>query len=812
VDGLHLVALSAFAVAQPLLHVLGNGATFFVARNSTSAEIVWTAAAVTFLPGLALSAVELAVWAVLGRWARWLAHTIFVAALLGLIALPLVSRHIGSPTLAFGLSAAVGVSAVALYRRARSARTLTTILAPAPLVFLGAFLFFSSATRLVVPDNARAGSAAVRSRAPVVVVVFDEFSGTSLLNARGQIDGVRFPNFASLARGSLWFPNAMTAALATERAVPVVLSGRFSRPGSLAVFQDHPDNLFTLLGPSYALNVHETETRLCPPSLCSSARPAEAAAGAEGLASDLGIVYGHVVLPDQLAKRLPSVATTWGNFAGDELHRSDDFVQASAFDRFLRSIRPRSRPALDFVHVELPHLPWHYLPSGHDYASPATVLPPGLHDSLWGSERWLVDQAHQRYLMQVGFVDLLLGRLIRRLKAEGMYNRALLVVTADHGVSFHPNEGRRTTVRHREDLAFVPLFVKLPHQRRGRVVDAAIQTTDVLPTIADALGTRVPWPTDGSSALRAHSLRLVRIDGDTFDVAGLLRRRRRDMADDARRFGAGQPWDRLFAVGPDAQLTGRSVATLPQEPSGELRARIADSYRLQSVAPETGVVPAYIWGTVTGRGASAGLELAVSVNGRIGSGSRTYSQAGSIMFSLLLPETLLRAGSNEVTIYAVHRAAGSAGRLSLQPLGGVVKSPTFALVTGRRGSWITSTASRRKIRIVPGAVTGYLDGASVQDGTVRFLGWAARRHPPRIRDRVVVFADGRFVYQFDTVLPGARPDLGSRLDNAGFDFTIPLELLEPRGHRAHVQIFGIIGGVASELVYPAGYEFGPHVQ
>ena len=46
------------------------------------------------------------------------------------------------------------------------------------------------------------------------------------------------------------------------------------------------------------------------------------------------------------------------------------------------------------------------------------------------------------------------------------------------------------TRRNVEDIAPVPLFVKLPGQRRGRVVGRHVETIDVLPTILDVA--RVP--------------------------------------------------------------------------------------------------------------------------------------------------------------------------------------------------------------------------------------------------------------------------------------------------------------------------------
>ena len=51
-----------------------------------------------------------------------------------------------------------------------------------------------------------------------------------------------------------------------------------------------------------------------------------------------------------------------------------------------------------------------------------------------------------------------------------------------------------------EELTPIPLFVKPPGQRRGRISDALARTLDVTPTIADVLGWQLGYRADGHSA------------------------------------------------------------------------------------------------------------------------------------------------------------------------------------------------------------------------------------------------------------------------------------------------------------------------
>ena len=94
-------------------------------------------------------------------------------------------------------------------------------------------------------------------------------------------------------------------------------------------------------------------------------------------------------------------------------------------------------------------------------------------------------------MLQVQYVDRLVGRLLDALRAGGLFDDAVIVVTADHGASFATGEPRRPANRANVGvIAPVPFFVKLPGQRDGRVDDRAVRTIDVLPTIAEAAGVR----------------------------------------------------------------------------------------------------------------------------------------------------------------------------------------------------------------------------------------------------------------------------------------------------------------------------------
>ena len=139
---------------------------------------------------------------------------------------------------------------------------------------------------LLLPFFASPPAQAAR-RAPVILIVFDEFPADSLRRPDGRIDAARYPGFARLARTATWFPNAFTVQDQTSHALPAILDGRQPRRGSRPVYSDHPDNLFTLLaGRGYRVTASEpvsVSARLGPvprrsweapgprPSFCPSA-------------------------------------------------------------------------------------------------------------------------------------------------------------------------------------------------------------------------------------------------------------------------------------------------------------------------------------------------------------------------------------------------------------------------------------------------------------------------------------------------------------------------------------------------------------
>ncbi len=95
----------------------------------------------------------------------------------------------------------------------------------------------------------------------------------------------------------------------------------------------------------------------------------------------------------------------------------------------------------------------------------------------------------REYDGEIAWADELVGRFLDRLKARGLYDRALVVVLSDHGEGLGEHgEDEHGIFLYREALQ-VPLMVKLPQKERaGTTVETPVQLADVFTTVVQAVG------------------------------------------------------------------------------------------------------------------------------------------------------------------------------------------------------------------------------------------------------------------------------------------------------------------------------------
>jgi len=662
----HLTAVWAYAVGQPVFSLLLANPEFLVVRGATRGEVVVFALILTFVPPLAAFAIE---WLVSRAWRAGAdaLHLVFLGVFLVPLVMLILKKLGGDSAWIVFVAALVAAAVVAAYVRWRPVRLLFTM--SVSLAAIGLVLFVARAP-LVTENVAVVHANVPHATTPVVFLVLDEFPVSSLTTRTGELDGVRYPNFARFARDATWYSRATTVHEYTTSAMPAILTGRLPREGELPTLTHHPENLFTLLGESYRLRVTEALTYLCPKRYCPRRRD-RLLRRLRGLFLDTQVGFLHHVLPSTLSRGLPSVQDRWGGFSKERI------LAASGVDDVLGVARvpgrPRSQPkkfadflagiaegepasTLHFLHVMLPHTPWQFFPSGRSYGEaqlPIGITPGG----FWSDQPWLIRQALQRHLLQVGYTDKLLGQLLRKLERSGLYDKALVVVVADHGVSFvagqKPRELRRENIA---DIASVPMFIKFPHQKTGDVDPRAARTIDILPTITGVLEMKPPWSMDGRSLLDSwagpENVSVRKSDGTVVQASPSEMQRGLEVANN-RKAVFGLTWDSLLAAGLPPQLVGFETSAGRALAAVDARVHFDYEELFARVDLSSSFVPARITGTVDGIQISPDEALVVAVNGRIVASTRCFRIRGEQRFSALVPETAFRDGFNRVELLSV---------------------------------------------------------------------------------------------------------------------------------------------------------------
>ena len=667
-EALHLAVLSSFAVAQPLFNLISGSPEFLVAHRVEPASLMLLVAFLLLGPPTAfLFLVRLA--SACHRRAGRAATGLAVTGLTSAFWLPALKWLPAAPGwLILLLAGIVGVGSGIGYVRFSSIRLFVSFLSPGLLIFPALFLVKPPLSKLLFPAVPNDTIAAeIRSQTPVVVVIFDQLPLTSLLDERKEIDSVLYPHFAKLSREAIWFRNATTVSDRTSHALPALLTGDYPRPSLLPTVADHPRNLFEFLA-YYNMNVYEPLTRLCRQDLCG---PSREGSGARlwNLLADLSVAYFHILAPDDFAHLVPPIDQKWKNFAGESrppprgrwvTERDQDRRQGPT--QFIASIRADDpQPTLHFLHCLLPHEPFQLLPSGKYYGHTQNLI--GLlSGERWTEEALAVDLSYQRHLMQVRYVDHLLGRLLDRLREVGLYEKSLIVITSDHGASFRPGDlFKEPSSTNFADIMAVPLLVKLPGHQGGRIDDSNVETIDVLPTVADALGSPLTWPTDGKSALGSGA---DRRPTKTIFFAGATRSRlltpeamEAKFQSSLRKYRlpnngtSSSSWSPVFP-----ELIGREVALLATNEDDRIRARLHYPELFSEVTPLSDFIPSLLSGHVEPAGEEP-VDLAVGINGHIRGTTQTYgfrvagSERGA--WEALVPEDSFTAGANLVEVFAI---------------------------------------------------------------------------------------------------------------------------------------------------------------
>ena len=304
------------------------------------------------------------------------------------------------------------------------------------------------------------------------------------------------PNLDAIARAGVWVERLYTQSVTTRASHATIFTGCLPRThGVLSNSEEYPDR----------------------PSLMTALR----AGGYSTAGFVSSVVLNQKFGVQRQLDHFDDAATT------TELNRSN-MAERPARDTFQAVLAyleqvDKTRPFFVWVHLIDPHGPY-AAPVDPDrfvhdeHAKPGRqALPLGSTNVGFGDiPRYQIlhgerdpDYYIARYDAEIRYADQALGEFVARLRALGLYDELLLVVTADHGETLDEANHRRYfshgLVAY-EEVSRIPLIVHEPHdQKRLGALDrnAPALTIDLAPTMLDMLGVEAPPEMEGRSMLRA---------------------------------------------------------------------------------------------------------------------------------------------------------------------------------------------------------------------------------------------------------------------------------------------------------------------
>ncbi|MCU1499193.1 MAG: sulfatase [Acidimicrobiales bacterium] len=669
-----LAALTGFGIVLPVLGPYGDSPETFIGFGASSRDIVVFALVVAVVPLLILFALA-AVTEVFGRRVRSVVQTVLVAILAGLACVAMVRSADVGPAGRVLAGLAAGALVAAVHRRYETGRMFLRYASLTPILLVMMFLFASPVSTLVRPPNGPDIDRVASSRADkpdVVVLVFDELPTLSLVDGVGQIDRERFPNFARFADTSTWYRNHSSVATATLIALPALTTGTFQLSGigeRFASYTNVPDNIFSLMARTHDVHATEWATDLCPPSACRDEGEPTLDQTSRSLIHGTPTKSGRVGLLADSARSLwwrktwPTAEPESTAFAFPGADNLADLAGPGL--EFLSGLDRSTddRPDFDWLDVGLPHEPWRMLPSGAVYNGPES--PVGMKFFGWpldsvGHDLALATRA--QHLLQLQWTDRFLGAVLDRLAEIDRFEDAVVVVTADHGVSFKSGTPvRDISVDNTTEIAFPPLMIKAPGQDVGKVDDRNALSIDLLPTIADYEGIEIPWEVNGVSLAgtpRTDATKMITASrpdqfvnrgfGDLvrIDTDGLAQLKASPYIAAGESSGTGESGLNVYRHGRQGGLVGRQVAELA----------VCDGGPEASYAPPAGWdrwadgsfdethdrVPLFHQGSVRAEGP---VDMAIAVNGVVAGWAVSQPDEGGNPFAMLLAEPLTPKGA-----------------------------------------------------------------------------------------------------------------------------------------------------------------------
>ena len=206
----------------------------------------------------------------------------------------------------------------------------------------------------------------------------------------------------------------------------------------------------------------------------------------------------------------PSIACSVAPLAEDETRTAYEANMALDF----LDARPKDKPFLLWMNFDAPHGPYHLAERYAKMYSPDEMplpelskedcesLPP--EQKAWASFRSYDTMTGEQlrkalafYCGSISEVDFHFGRIIQKLKAEGLYENTVIIFLSDHGD--HAGDHRWVNKSFAYDSTIrIPMIAHIPGVK-PQVRTKMVQNVDIFPTLCDLLGIPTPDSVQGNS-------------------------------------------------------------------------------------------------------------------------------------------------------------------------------------------------------------------------------------------------------------------------------------------------------------------------
>lgn len=496
-----ILTLFSFAVSQPLFDILNKNQEFFVSSNWSSIDVIIFSISCIIIFPIVLYLLYL-LFLRLNIFLGKLIYLFILYILFFLLIIGIFSKfEVISISIILLISFVLSILLLISLIKFNNVKKLIVFISKFVLFLVVLFLLQNKVFISIFNKSKNYTSQKsidIKNPHPIILIVFDEAPLPGFLKDKNTIDKILFPNFYKFSTESDWYVNATSVALETTTGIPALLTGSYPKTDLLPSYIDYPNNLFTYLDTEgYKFYVYENVTQMCPFSYCKFVN-INFNSKYKNVINDLMIIYFNLVFPkDIINKYIPDLSNSWNDFHKIEkpiFSNPSEFVKiATDFKlgdmeinkslELLSSIDNISNKSLIYFHYLLPHYPYKFLPSGKTYISPQL-----LKNEKWNNDLNQIKDGYQRYLLQLGYVDKLLGDIINILKSKNIYDDSTIIVTADHGSSFEIGDYRRLIGKNNyEEIISIPLFIKKQNQDKGVIFETNAQIIDILPTIFSLL-------------------------------------------------------------------------------------------------------------------------------------------------------------------------------------------------------------------------------------------------------------------------------------------------------------------------------------